>query len=81
MSNRRQRETPIKNVGGSQITAREAQRRDDRPAQQEARRRASEPGIELGPDSELLADEDPARRVSANQRGGGGASTVRDGKR
>lgn len=74
MTTKHQRETPIKNVGGSQMSDTNRDFRQGEagsPAQQEAVRRASEPAIELGPDSPLLAEDDPERRLSANKRGGG----------
>lgn len=81
MTTRHQSQTPNKNVGGSQITDREARRSDDSPAQQEARRRAGEPGIAADPDSDLAADN-PDLRVSANKRGGGGhGGTSKDRER
>jgi hypothetical protein len=82
MTTRHQSQTPNKNVGGSQITDRATRRGDDSPAQQEARRRAGEPAIDVGPDSELVADNNPDLRVSANKRGGGGhGGTSKDRER
>jgi hypothetical protein len=82
MTTRHQQQTPNKNVGGTQLTDDQARQPEDSPAQREAARRASEPGIDLGPDSELLADTDPAHRISANKRGGGGhGGTSRDRER
>lgn len=82
MTTRHQQQTPNKNVGGTQITERDTRLRDDSPAQQEARRRAGEPAIDVGPEHELPDDRDPAQRISANKRGGGGhGGTSKDRER
>lgn len=77
MATERQRQTPIKNVGGAAGLNRsddyrnEEEQEASESAQREAVRRASEPAIDLGPDSPLLEDTNPDDKLSANKRGGG----------